>query len=70
MGVVVVSSEEEGAEELTEEDKEIERIVNKGLETKRKAIKGMSNLSYRLNILMCVLCKGCRTCRTECFFLL
>ena len=45
MGVVVVSSEEEGAEEITEEDREVERLVNKGLETKRKAIKGMLNLS-------------------------
>ena len=45
MGVVVVSSEDEVVEELKEEDREGERLVNKGLETKRKAIKGMSNLS-------------------------
>ena len=44
MGVVVVSSEEEEAEEVTEDDREVERLMNKGLEMKRKAIKGMSNL--------------------------
>ena len=43
MGVVVVSSEEEEAEEVTEEDKEVERLMNKGIETKRKAVKGMLN---------------------------
>ena len=45
MGVVVVSREDEAAEELTEEDKEVQRLMNKGLETKRKAVKGMLNLS-------------------------
>ena len=40
---MVVSSEEEEAEEMTEEDKEVERLMNKGLETKWKAVKGMSN---------------------------
>ena len=34
MGVVVVSSKDEEAEEITEEDKEVDRLMNKGLETK------------------------------------
>ena len=45
MGVVIVSSEEEEAEELTKEDKEVQRLMNKGVETKRKALTGMSNVS-------------------------
>ena len=59
MGIVVVSSEDEVAEELTEEEKEVERLLNKGLETKRKAIKGMSNLSDGLINLMYLLCTVC-----------
>ena len=51
MGLVVVSSEDEAAEELTEEDKEVQSLMNKGLETKRKAVKGMSNSSDWFNTL-------------------
>ena len=41
----MVSSEDEAAEELTEEDKEVQNLMNKGLEMKRKTVKGMSNSS-------------------------
>ena len=41
MGLIVVSSEEEEEEEKTEEDKEVERIYQKGKEMKRKILTGM-----------------------------
>ena len=40
-----MSSEEEEAEELTEEDKEVQRLMNKGVEMKWKAVTGMLNMS-------------------------
>ena len=43
MGIVVVSSEEEEAEE--EEDQEVQRLMNKGIEMKRKAVTGTSKMS-------------------------
>ena len=42
IGLIVVSSEEEEEEQQTEEDKEVERIYQKGKETKRKILMGMS----------------------------
>ena len=42
MGLIVVSSEEEEEEQKTEEDKKVERIYQKGKETKRKILTGMS----------------------------
>ena len=52
MGLVVVSSEEEEEEEKMEEDKEVEQIYQKGKETKRKILKGMSIMSNALIILV------------------
>ena len=42
MGFIVVLPEEEEEEQQTEEDKEVQRIYEKGKETKRKILKGMS----------------------------
>ena len=52
MGLVVVSSEEEEEEQQMEEDKEVERIYQKGKETKRKIITCMSIMSNELIILV------------------
>ena len=48
MGLIVMSSEEEEEEQKTEEDKEVERIYQKGKETKRKILIGMSIMSNEL----------------------
>ena len=48
MCLIVVSSLEE--EQQTEEDKEVQRIYEKGKETKRKILKGMSIVSDEIRI--------------------
>ena len=45
IGLIVVSLEEEEEEQQTEEDKEVERIYQKGKEMKRKILTGMSIMS-------------------------
>ena len=45
MRLIVVSSEEEEEEKQMEEDKEVERIYQKGKETKRKILTGMLIMS-------------------------
>ena len=52
MGLVVMSSEEEEEEQKTEEDKEVEWIYEKGKETKRKILTGMSIMSNELILLV------------------
>ena len=52
MGLIVVLSEEEEEEEKTEEDKEVERIYQKGKDTKRKILTGMSIMLNELIILV------------------
>ena len=52
MGLVVVSSEEEEEEQQMEEDKEVEHIYQKGKETKRKILMGMSIMSNEFIILV------------------
>ena len=52
MGLMVVSLEEEEEEEKMEEDKEVEQIYQKGKETKRKILTGMSIMSNALIILV------------------
>ena len=39
-GVIIVDGSEEEEEERTEEDKEVEKIFNKGQEAKRKILTG------------------------------
>ena len=39
-GVIIVDSSEEEEEERTEEDKEVEKILKKGKEAKRKILTG------------------------------
>ena len=55
MGLIVVSSEEEEEEQQTEEDKEVERIYQKGKEMKRKILTGMSIMWDKFIILVDVL---------------
>ena len=55
MGLIVVSSEEEEEEQQMEEDKEVERIYQKGKETNRKILTGMSIMLDEFIILVHVL---------------
>ena len=48
----MVSSEEEEEEQQMEEDKEVERIYQKGKETKRKILTGMSIMLNKFIILV------------------
>ena len=53
-GIIVVDSFEEDKEEQMEEDKEVEKVLNRGNETKRKILTGMSNVSDTVqNIFEC-----------------
>ena len=52
MGLVVVSSEEEEEEQQMEEDKEVKCIYQKGKETKRRILMGMSIMSNEFIILV------------------
>ena len=54
MGLIVVLSEEE-EEQQTEEDKEVERIYQKGKEIKRKILTGLSIMSDKSTTLVHVL---------------
>ena len=55
MGLIVVLSEEEEEEQQMEEDKEVQRIFEKGKGIKRKILKGMSIMSDKIRILVHVL---------------
>ena len=55
MGLIVLSSEEEEEEQQTEEDKEVQRIYEKGKDMKRKILTGMSIMSDKFIILVHVL---------------
>ena len=45
MEIVDDDEEENVKEEQSEEDKEVQSIIEKGKETKRKMLRGMSNMS-------------------------
>ena len=55
MDLIVVSLEEEKEKQQTEEDKKVQRIYEKGKETKRKILKGMLIMSDEIRILVHVL---------------
>ena len=50
MGVDVVDNNEEEnlKEEQSEEDKEVQNIIEKGKQTKRKMLRGMLNMSAKI----------------------
>ena len=56
-GVIIVDSSEE--EERTEEDKEVEKIIKKGQEAKRKILTGMSNISDEVKIITSIILNIC-----------
>ena len=66
MRLIVVSSEEEEEKQQTEEDKEVEHIYQKVIETKGKILMGMSIMSNKF-IIQCSTCiytytNKCQTC--------
>ena len=66
--MIIVDSLEEEEEERTEEDKEVENIIKKGQEAKRKILTGMSNMSDKVKISTSIILNICILYVTCCYY--